>query len=65
MRLKMNSQVLRTHADYAAALKEIDILMSAERGTSDGVRLQILADLVQEYESIHFPMDSPNSVDGK
>ncbi|WP_150119179.1 hypothetical protein [Massilia sp. NR 4-1] len=61
----MNSQILKTPADYAAALKEIDALMSAERGTSDGLRLQILANLIQEYELIHFPMDPPNSMDGK
>lgn len=50
----METQIIKTPEDYAAALTEIDALMSAEPGSEEGRRLHILADLVQEYEAKHF-----------
>ncbi|MBG6220147.1 MULTISPECIES: hypothetical protein [unclassified Janthinobacterium] len=52
----MENQFIETPENYAAALKEIDVLMSAEPGTAEGRRLEILADLVQKYEAKHFSM---------
>lgn len=59
----METQLIKTPENYAAALKEIDVLMSAEPGTLEGRRLQILAELVQEYEAKHFPIDIPTAAD--
>lgn len=53
----METQLIETPGNYAAALKEIDELMSAEPGTAEGRRLEILANLVQEYEAKYFPMN--------
>lgn len=61
----METQLIKTQADYAAALNEIDALMSAERGTVQGRRLQVLAKLVQEYEAKYFPIDLPKPIDEK
>lgn len=52
----LEPQSLKNHAEYERALKEIDSLMSAEKGTVEGSRLQYLAKLVQAYEARHFPM---------
>jgi len=55
----MKIQLIKTLADYAKTLKEIDALMSAEVGTEEGLQLERLATLVQEYESKHFSISNP------
>ena len=44
---------IRTEADHAAALKEIDALFAAAPGSADADRLEVLAVLVAEYERAH------------
>lgn len=53
----MKTRSIRTAEDYAAALKEVDTLMSAAPGTKEGERLDFLANLVQAYESKNFPIE--------
>lgn len=53
----MEIKPIKTAADHAAALQEIDGLMSAELGTLEGRRLDALATLVETYEAKHFPYD--------
>lgn len=59
----MEIKPIKTAADHAAALDEIDGLMSAELGQSEGDRLGVLATLVEAYEAKHFPMELPNPID--
>ena len=59
----MEIKPIRTKADYRATLKEVDTLMKAEAGTSEGERLDVLATLVEAYERKHFPMDLPDPVE--
>jgi HTH-type transcriptional regulator / antitoxin HigA len=59
----MDIRPIRTDDDYRAALNEIESLMSAEFGTPEGDRLDVLATLVEAYEARHFPMDLPSPVD--
>jgi HTH-type transcriptional regulator/antitoxin HigA len=59
----MNIKPIKTRADYRAALKEIESLMSARPNTPQGDRLDVLATLVEAYERTHFPMDLPDAVD--
>jgi HTH-type transcriptional regulator/antitoxin HigA len=59
----MNIKPIRTKADYRAALKEIETLMSAGPGTPQGERLDVLVTLVEAYEKKHFPMDLPDAVE--
>jgi penicillin-binding protein 1A len=44
---------IRTEADHAAALAEIDSLFAAAPGSADADRLEVLAVLVAEYERAH------------
>jgi HTH-type transcriptional regulator/antitoxin HigA len=46
----MRIKSIRTRADYRAALKEIETLMSARSNTPEGERLDALATLVEAYE---------------
>ena len=59
----MDIKPIRTKADYRAALKEIENLMTAQGGTPEGERLDVLATLVEAYERKHFPMDLPDPVE--
>ena len=47
---------IRTEADYQAALACIDELMDAAPGSREGEELDILADLVDLYETKHEPI---------
>lgn len=59
----MNIKPIKTRADHRGALKEIESLMGSRPGTEEGARLDVLATLVQAYESKHFPMDLPDPVE--
>lgn len=59
----MEIKPIKTAADHAAALQEIDGLMSAELGTPEGDRLDVLATLVAAFEAIHFPMERPSPIE--
>jgi HTH-type transcriptional regulator/antitoxin HigA len=55
----MNIDPIRTDADHAAALKEIDRLWNAGPGTEDGDKLDILVTLVEKYEEGRWPIEEP------
>jgi HTH-type transcriptional regulator/antitoxin HigA len=50
---------IRSEADYEAALAELGRLWGAASGTPDGDRLDILATLLDAYESEHHTIDPP------
>jgi HTH-type transcriptional regulator/antitoxin HigA len=59
----MQIRPVKTKADHRAALKEIERLMDAKPGTPAGDRLEILATLVDHYESRHEQIEPPNPID--
>lgn len=59
----MHIKPIRTEDDYRAALLEVESLMSARLGTPEGDRLDVLATLVDAYETRHFVMEFPDPVD--
>jgi len=59
----MEIKPVKTEEDYRAALKEIEKLMSAQPGTPEGDRLDILVTLVEAFEARHYPMDLPDPVE--
>jgi HTH-type transcriptional regulator / antitoxin HigA len=54
---------IRSERDYESALKEVERLWGAKAGTRDGDRLDVLATLIDAYESEHYPMDPPDPID--
>jgi HTH-type transcriptional regulator/antitoxin HigA len=54
---------IRTNADYEAALLELKKLWGAKSRTPQGDRLDVLATLIDAYESEHFPIDPPDPVE--
>jgi len=59
----MEIRPIRTKADHRAALKEIERLMDARRGTPEGDHLEVLTLLVERYEEQEEPVEAPNPVD--
>lgn len=53
---------IRSDADYEAALGEVEVLWGAKSGTPKGDRLDVLATLIDVYETEHHPMDPPDPI---
>lgn len=53
----MDIKPIKTKADYRAALKDIEALMTARANSPEGERLDVLATLVEAYECKRFPME--------
>ncbi len=53
----MHIRPIRTDEDHEAALREIEALWGAEDGTDAGDRLDVLATLVETYESRRWPIE--------
>ena len=51
---------IRSEQDYEEALAEMRALWGAASQTPDGDKLEILATLVDAYETEHFPIDVPS-----
>jgi HTH-type transcriptional regulator/antitoxin HigA len=54
---------IRSEADYQAALAELGRLWGARAGTAEGDRLDVLATLIDAFESEHEPIDPPDPIE--
>ena len=61
--MKNSVRPIRSKKDYEAALKEVERLWGAKLGTREGDRLDVLATLIDVYETMHFPTDPPDPVE--
>lgn len=59
----MDIKPIRTKKDYESALRVIESLMTARRGTPEGDQLDVMTTLVEAYEASHFPLDLPDPVE--
>ncbi|MEA2876345.1 MAG: HTH-type transcriptional regulator / antitoxin HigA [Hyphomicrobiales bacterium] len=61
--MKNHVRPIRSKKDHEAALKEVGRLWGAKLGTPEGDRLDVLATLIDVYETTHYPMDPPDPVE--
>lgn len=54
---------IRSEIDHEAAIAEVERLWGAESGTVEGDRLDLLATLIDAYESRAYPIDPPDPID--
>jgi HTH-type transcriptional regulator / antitoxin HigA len=54
---------IRSEEDYEAALAEVERFWGARSGTPEGDRLDVLATLIDAYESEHHPIDPPDPIE--
>ena len=59
----MDIKPIKSEADYQASLKAIDELWDAAPGSAESDQLEVLAILVEAYESEHFPIDAPSPIE--
>ena len=59
----MNIKPIKTEADYAEALRQIEKLMSAKKDTAKGDKLDVLVTLIEAYEEKHYPVLPPEPVE--
>lgn len=59
----MEIKPIKNDADYRAALKETETLMTAEPNTPEGEKLDVLVTLIEAYERRHFQLDLPDPVE--
>jgi len=59
----MDIRPIKTPEDHQAALARIDALMEAEEGTPEAAELEVLAILVENYETQAFPMEVPTPLE--
>lgn len=61
--MKTEITAILKREDYKAALAELADLWGAKKGTPQGDRLDVLATLIDAYESQRYPMDPPDPID--
>jgi HTH-type transcriptional regulator / antitoxin HigA len=59
----MKAKILKTEADYEAALAYIETLMDAAPGSPEEEELSLFALLVEQYEREHYPIAPPDPID--
>jgi len=59
----MNIHPIKHEADYQAALERISVLMDADSDTPTGDELDILATLVESYETKHHWVNTPDPIE--
>jgi len=59
----MKVKVLKTEAEYEAALAQAEQLMDAAPGSSEEEALELWAFLIEAYEAQHVPIDLPDPIE--
>jgi len=59
----MKARILKTEADYTAALAYVEGLMDAEADSPEEEELELFSLLVEQYERAHYPIAPPDPVD--
>ena len=57
------NRLIKTEADYEAALKRIEELFDCQPDTPEGDEFELLVKLVEIYEQEKYPIDSPDPVE--
>ena len=59
----MRPKVIKTEAEYEAALARVDALMDAPVGSPEEEELELWSVLVERYEDEHYPIDLPDPIE--
>ena len=63
MRYKMNLKILKTEVEHNIALKRLDEIFDAEPNTPEGDEFELLALLIDNYETKHHPIEPPHPIE--
>ena len=59
----MKPKILKTEAEYNAALAKVESLMDANPGSKQEEELELWSLLVERYEQEHHPIDFPDPIE--
>ncbi|MBK7968588.1 MAG: helix-turn-helix domain-containing protein [Bacteroidetes bacterium] len=59
----MNWKVIKTEKDYQIALKRLEVIFEAKKGSKNGDELELLSLLIDNYEKEKFPIDLPDPIE--
>ena len=59
----MNIKPIKTENDYNQALKRLEVIFDAKKGTQEGDELELLGILIEQYENEIFPIDLPDPIE--
>ncbi len=59
----MDIKLIKTEEDYQIALEQLDKVFDAAEGTPASDQADILALLIDDYENIHYPIESPDPIE--
>lgn len=59
----MKVKPIRTEKNYGQALRRVETLWGARRGTAEGDELDVLVTLIEAYEREHYPIDLPDPIE--
>ena len=56
-------KIIKTEAEYEAALERLEVIFDAKRDTPEGDELDLLTLVIDKFEKEHFPIDLPDPVE--
>ena len=59
----MKLKPIKTKKDYQNALKRLEVIFDAKKGTKEGDELEILGILIDQYENEKFPIEVPDAIE--
>jgi HTH-type transcriptional regulator/antitoxin HigA len=59
----MKIKVIRTEADYEAALEQLESLLAADPTSRDADLIEVLSVLIERYEEENFPVEMPDPIE--
>ncbi|MDX2002676.1 MAG: transcriptional regulator [Chitinophagales bacterium] len=59
----MEIKLIKTENDYQQALKRLEGIFDAKKGSKEGDELEILSLLIEKYEDEHYPIDAPDPIE--
>jgi HTH-type transcriptional regulator/antitoxin HigA len=59
----MTIKPIKTNKDYQNALKHLELIFDAKKGSPEGDELEILGILLEKYEDEHFPIGFPDPIE--
>lgn len=59
----MKAKILKSEAEYEAALAYVEPLMDAEPDSPDEAELELFAFLIEKYEEQYYPIDLPDPIE--
>lgn len=61
--MKTEIKPIRTDTDYENALKMLEDIFDAPKGTPENDLAEVLVTLIDKYESEHYPIDPPDPIE--